>query len=274
MEAYVEQVSDDPARLLKVMPYYYRHLEGDTTAWCSFKEDILNEWNVPIESSATFPQCCETPDTFSDGRVDDVVCRNCGKCFRIGPFGTLSRGTAIYDCSRTNVTYERINHWNEFMNCVLCREKTPIPVHVIDTINHAAPTSVAQVKRLLREHRFQKYYKNAYTLYFKATKQFPVMLSSEQEQSLVGMFRTTEESWLRTRAGAKRHNFLRNTFLLGMFARILWAKWPHERTTWTNVIELFLPKLPALSSAAMTIWIVVLRDTNWGDLSRDYDASH
>mgnify|MGYP005683624007 CR=1 FL=1 len=263
MLAAAAAAGDDATKLAQLEPYLTRHLEGDTRAWADYERFVaLQEDTFAV--GKTNGSCCEAPDIVFDV-ADDRVCRTCGTCHLIGPTSVAARKEAVHQLSRTNVTYERRNHWNEFMNCVLAREATVLPDLVRATVCAENPSTVRDVHLILRKHNLQKYYKNIYRLYRDATQRAAVVLDSEEEHILQRYFRHAEQTWISSSPpdSEKRHNFLRNTFLLGMFARVLMMQRPWDATRWRHVACLMLPTLPSETSSAMRIWMRIAAHAKW-----------
>lgn len=253
---------DDVEGRLLLRPYFERYLDGDGRAFGDYERAVAlsrdrDPRKIPL-------RCCAAPDVVLD-TADDRVCRSCGACAMVGPTSTLARQHAVWDLTRTNVTYERRNHWNEFMNCVLCRETTTIPTRVVRCVCDAQPRTIADVYTALRQGGFQKYYKNVYRLFRHATRQTLVQLDDEQEEELRILFRTAEQAWVRSHPPAqdRRRNFLRNTFLLGMFARILARRYPWDATQWIALARLMLPRVPRTSTTAQRIWQTIATNCGW-----------
>ena len=240
MLAAAAAAGDDATKLAQLEPYLTRYLEGDMRAWADYERFVALQEDT-FAAGTTGSSCCGTPDVVFDV-ADDRVCRTCGTCHLIGPTSVTARKEAVHQLSRTNVTYERRNHWNEFMNCVLAREATVLPDIVRATVRAAGPTSVRDVHLILRKHNFQKYYKNVYRLFRDATQRAAVELPPDNE---------------------KRHNFLRNTFLLGMFARVLMVQRPWDAMRWKYIARLMLPTVPCATSSAMRIWVQIAAHAKW-----------
>ena len=261
MLAAAAAAGDDPDRLASLEPYLTRYLDGDARAWADYQRDAELRPDATVVPRTA---CCATPDPVFDV-ADDRVCRSCGRCQVVGPTSVAARRQAVFQLSRTNVTYERRNHWNEFMNCVLARESTVLPDAVQTAVRTGRPESVPDVHRLLRLHGHQKYYKNVYRLFRDATNRVAVVLDGEDEEILRRYFTHAEQAWIRSAPPAheKRHNFLRNTFLLGMFARVLVRQRPWDAARWTAVARLMLPVVPAPTTAAMRIWTRIADHAEW-----------
>lgn len=263
MLAAAAAAGDDEEQLARLEPYLTRYLEGDARAWDDFQRAAELRTAARPTADPRAP-CCPTPNIVFDV-ADDRVCRSCGTCRMVGPASVAARQQAVFQLSRTNVTYERRNHWNEFMNCVLAREATFLPEAVRAVVHAGRPTTVRAVHSLLRSNKYQKYYKNVYRLFRDATQRPAVVLDSEEEDILLLYFRHAEMAWLSSSPpdNEKRHNFLRNTFLLGMFARVLMLQRPWDASRWVAVARLMLPTLPAPTSAAMRIWEHIAAHARW-----------
>lgn len=277
MDDYVDGILGDNEKLLEVMPYLSRHLDGDLTAWDEFAQDklgLLNhgEKNMSIDDTA----CCEQPDLVYQTDTNVQVCRGCGLTRNLCHTSFAAKKEAIWQLSRVNTTYERRNHWNEFMNCVLCREATFLPDALLQDLDESdyPVHTINDVKMVLRHKKRQKYYKNVYRLYLYMKNKLPFVLSSENQNELLSMFRGCEQAWLRLYVGrSSRRNFVRNGFLLGMFARVLLLRYPLEKTTWEPIILHFVPKLPHTHSSCMKIWSAIADDMKWTYLRATYKTS-
>ena len=263
MLAAAAAAGDDATKLAQLEPYLTRYLEGDMRAWADYERFVALQEDT-FAAGTTGSSCCGTPDVVFDV-ADDRVCRTCGTCHLIGPTSVTARKEAVHQLSRTNVTYERRNHWNEFMNCVLAREATVLPDIVRATVRAAGPTSVRDVHLILRKHNFQKYYKNVYRLFRDATQRAAVELDIEEEHILNRYLRSAEETLFESSPpdNEKRHNFLRNTFLLGMFARVLMVQRPWDAMRWKYIARLMLPTVPCATSSAMRIWVQIAAHAKW-----------
>ena len=264
MLAAAQAVAEDDVEGQRLLSTYLeRYLDGDGRAFGDYERAVALSHGERHSRISSF-DCCTTPDVVLDA-ADDRVCRSCGACAVIGPTSVAARQHAVWDLTRTNVTYERRNHWNEFMNCVLCRETTTIPARVLRCVREAQPRTIADVYVALRQGGFQKYYKNVYLLFRHATGRTLVHLDDEQEEQLRALFRAAEQAWVRSHPPAqdRRRNFLRNTFLLGMFARILAQQCPWDGTQWIALAQLMLPHVPRTATAAQRIWQTIATSCGW-----------
>lgn len=199
------------------------------------KEDFISKVHLE-ESFATHrvDTCTECKDTYLiEGiRGYERVCPSCGLCFEsVGETGETLTFEQIksYDVSRGNYSYQRRNHFCEWLSKLQARELTNIPKEVIDALRlelkkarltNPSDITPKKVKELLKKLKLSKYYEHVQNITLLLTGKSAPKFSPPLENTLRQMFEQIQEPFELYRP-KNRTNFLSYSYVIWKLLELL-----------------------------------------------------
>ena len=126
-------------------------------------------------------------------------------------------------------SYNRINHFNEWINQTQGKETTDIPEEVFDKIylelkknkvNNMATLNYDKIKAILKKIKVNKYYEHIPYILNRITGRVNPQLTPELEEKLRNMFKEIQVPFLK-HSPQNRKNFLSYSYVLHKFLEIL-----------------------------------------------------
>jgi len=126
-------------------------------------------------------------------------------------------------------SYNRINHFNEWINQTQGKETTDIPEEVFDKIylelkknkiNNMATLNYDKIKAILKKIKINKYYEHIPYILNRITGRVNPQLTPELEEKLRNMFKEIQVPFLK-HSPQNRKNFLSYSYVLHKFLEIL-----------------------------------------------------
>lgn len=163
----------------------------------------------------------------------------------------------------TYFSYNRMNHFSEWINQIQGKETTDIPQEVFDKIlmdtkryriDNLATLTYDKIKEILKKNKLNKYYEHIPYIYNRITGKNNPFLTIQLEEKLKNMFMEIQTPFLKY-APKNRKNFLSYSYVLHKFLEIL-----GERE--------YLSFFPLLKSREKlyqqeVIWKKICQDLNW-----------
>jgi hypothetical protein len=160
-------------------------------------------------------------------------------------------------------SYNRINHFNEWINQTQGKETTDIPEEVFDKIylelkknkiNNMAILNYDKIKAILKKIKVNKYYEHIPYILNRITGRVNPQLTPELEEKLRNMFKEIQVPFLK-HSPQNRKNFLSYSYVLHKFLEILGE-------------YKYLPYFPLLKSREKLhqqeqTWKKICQELNW-----------
>jgi hypothetical protein len=174
------------------------------------------------------PECenCETIMEYLNDSV--IICPNCNMIKHI--FIENDRNT----CSEVSneisyFSYNRMNHFSEWINQIQGKETTDIPDEVFNTIyrdlqknkiTNMASLTTEKIKSILKANGFNRYYEHGAFILNRISGRNNPHFTAELEDKLRNMFRDIQTPFLKY-APKSRKNFLSYSYVLYKFLQLL-----------------------------------------------------
>ena len=126
-------------------------------------------------------------------------------------------------------SYNRINHFNEWINQTQGKETTEIPEEVFDKIylelkknkiDNMATLDYDKIKAILKKIKINKYYEHIPYILNRITGKINPQLNPELEEKLRNMFKEIQVPFLKYKKGIRK-NFLSYSYVLHKFLELL-----------------------------------------------------
>ena len=166
-----------------------------------------------------------------DNKESLLICTDCGVCEKYMDNSNnfnYSETTQI-DIVAQPFSYQRKNHFKEWLNQLQAKEVTQIPAVVIellftelkkDRINENSKITSERIKSYLKKLKLNKYYEHIPNIISKITNIPPLKISKEFEEILLGLFDKIQEPF-KLNCPKERKNFLSYSYTLHKFCQLL-----------------------------------------------------
>jgi ribosomal protein S27AE len=201
----------------------------------SQKADITNEYYSIFDpaqvqySSLVLEYSCTNCGIFLDSLDNSLACIECGYTVNcVETAVDLSyREIQEYDY-KTQFSYKRIGHFNDWVARFMSKEKKTIPEAVLDCVRKEAvkegikPNELGEdrVRRYLKKHDFNEYFDNVINIINRVNGREPFKLSRELDDKLVEMFNQIQAPFEQFKPEGRK-NFLSYSYTLHKFFQIL-----------------------------------------------------
>lgn len=184
-----------------------------------------NSDQVYIVNSAVCPACDES--MFREGNL--LTCLKCNATsFMIDD--TNESMTYDDDMEYSNFTYKRLNHLNEWLNQIQCREHVELSDELLDEVmdvlyekfNIRDPNKITtcDVREALKALKKRKYYENCVSILSAITNRKPPRLHPSVEAQIRVMFLSVQAGFQK-HCPRNRRNFLSYAYVLYKFFELL-----------------------------------------------------
>lgn len=165
----------------------------------------------------------------------EKICNHCGACFQYIDNSTSSMNydeiIQIEPVSQA-FSYQRINHFKEWLNQLQAKEVTTIPETVINLIlaeikkERITDTNLidsTRIKKYLKKLKLNKYYEHIPNIICKITKCPQLKITEDFEKILLDLFKLIQEPFKKY-CPSNRKNFLSYSYTLHKFCQLLKKK--------------------------------------------------
>ena len=191
----------------------------------------INCPNINNSSNNSCKNCKE--DNFEiDSKNGLIICTNCGSCEQHYDYSAngmnYSDSTHIETVSQ-QFSYQRKNHFREWLNQLQGKEVTVIPDTVInlvlleikkERITNSDDITSERIKKYLKKLKLNKYYEHIPNLISKITNKPPLTITKDFEEVLLELFDKIQEPF-KKHCPKDRKNFLSYSYTLHKFCQLL-----------------------------------------------------
>jgi len=191
----------------------------------------INCPNINDSSNNSCKNCKE--DNFEiDSKNGLIICTNCGSCEQHYDYSAngmnYSDSTHIETVSQP-FSYQRKNHFREWLNQLQGKEVTVIPDTVInlvlleikkERITNSDDITSERIKKYLKKLKLNKYYEHIPNLISKITNKPPLTITKDFEEVLLELFDKIQEPF-KKHCPKDRKNFLSYSYTLHKFCQLL-----------------------------------------------------
>ena len=194
-----------------------------------------NKCFLNILAPAYSINCCKNckKDRFEvDYKNGIIICNNCGLCenyIECNSSAVNYRDATHMETISQPFSYQRKNHFKEWLNQLQGKEVTAIPDSVInlilielkkERITDTKEITSERIKKYLKKLKLNKYYEHIPNLISKITKKPPLIISYEFEDILLKLFDKIQEPFKKY-CPKERKNFLSYSYTLHKFCQLL-----------------------------------------------------
>ena len=188
--------------------------------------------NINFINSSNNLQCknCNSNQFFEDSGY--LICNNCGGCknYIDSSINGLNYDDMIsYEASIQQFSYQRKNHFKEWLNQLQAKEVTNIPDSVInlllfeikkERIQNIEEIDSSRIKKYLKKLKLNKYYEHVPNIISKITKTPQLKITPQFEKILLDLFDLIQEPFEK-HCPKTRKNFLSYSYTLHKFCQLL-----------------------------------------------------
>jgi len=204
--------------------------KGDT--YNKYLQKCFNQNNtVPynLENFNNLCKLCKSPFEI-DTKESLLICTHCGVCEKhtetiFNNFGD----NYSPDSNNTQFSYQRKNHFKEWLNQLQAKEVTIIPDVVIELvikelqkerIEDINDIDSVRIKKYLKKLKLNKYYEHIPNLISRITNKPPLKITDEFNNILMDLFDKIQEPF-KKHCPKNRKNFLSYSYTLHKFCQLL-----------------------------------------------------
>ena len=191
----------------------------------------INTQNIYNSSNNSCKNCSENNFEI-DSKNGVIICTNCGSCEQ--HFNYSSNGLNYSDSSHIEAvsqpfSYQRKNHFKEWLNQLQGKEVTIIPDCVVnlvlleikkERITNSDDITSERIKKYLKKLKLNKYYEHIPNLISKITNKPPLTITKDFEEVLLQLFDKIQEPF-KKHCPKNRKNFLSYSYTLHKFCQLL-----------------------------------------------------
>ena len=190
--------------------------------------------NCPTTPDSSNNSCknCKENNFEIDSKNGLIICTNCGSCEQHYDYSAngmnYSDSTHIETVSQP-FSYQRKNHFREWLNQLQGKEVTVIPDTVInlvlleikkERITNSDDITSERIKKYLKKLKLNKYYEHIPNLISKITNKPPLTITKDFEEVLLELFDKIQEPF-KKHCPKDRKNFLSYSYTLHKFCQLL-----------------------------------------------------
>lgn len=189
------------------------------------------------------------------------VCKECGDLEHVITESELPSHKELAN-EKQKYPYKKSNHLKEKLNQFQSKESTDVPEEICTIVKgdlkkrkieyHKCTPPI--IRTVLKKRQFTSWYEHLQQIYCKISGANPITLSSEVEETILGMFQAMQESF-RKHCPQHRSNFLSYSYVLNKLFRIL--KMPE------HAIFFGLLKSKEKLREQDLIWSKICKDHGW-----------
>lgn len=234
-----------------------------------YYDKCILDINVPSSNSNSSNNYCKScnEDNFEiDFKNGIIICTNCGNCEQYFEYTSsninFSDSTQIETISQ-QFSYQRKNHFKEWLNQLQGKEVTVIPDSIItlilleakkERISKSDDITADRVKKYLKKLKLNKYYEHVPNLISKLTNKPPLVITPDFEKILLDLFDKIQIPF-KNHCPINRKNFLSYSYTLHKFCQLLGK----------NEYLIYFPLLKSREKLfeQEKIWKDMCTDLNW-----------
>lgn len=195
-----------------------------------YNKCFLNTENHPLKRD--YCKNCDSTDIEYDPKNGIIVCKVCSVCedYFENNYNSINfSDTSHIETISQPFTYQRINHFKEWLNQLQGKEVTIIPDSVIDLvlieikkerIINIDDITTDRIKKYLKKLKLNKYYEHIPNLIHKITNKPPLVITAEFEKVLLNLFNKIQEPF-KKHCPPTRKNFLSYSYTIHKFCQLL-----------------------------------------------------
>ena len=195
-----------------------------------YNKCFLNIENHPLKRDCC--KNCDSTDIEYDPKNGIIVCKVCSVCedYFENNYNSINfSDTSHIETISQPFTYQRINHFKEWLNQLQGKEVTVIPDSVIDLvliemkkerITNIDDITTDRIKKYLKKLKLNKYYEHIPNLIHKITNKPPLVITAEFEKVLLNLFDKIQEPF-KKHCPPTRKNFLSYSYTIHKFCQLL-----------------------------------------------------
>ena len=189
--------------------------------------------NVSNKSSSNnFCKNCHLDNFEIDSKNGIIICTNCGTCEQYLENSSTSinyNDTTHIETISQPFSYQRKNHFKEWLNQLQGKEVTVIPDSVIELIfieikkeriTNLEDITSERIKKYLKKLKLNKYYEHIPNIISKITNKPSLVITEEFEEILLNLFDKIQEPFKKY-CPSNRKNFLSYSYTLHKFCQLL-----------------------------------------------------
>lgn len=247
--------------------------KGKTTKGHEYKKYydkcILNiNYSSYNDSSNNYCKNCKNNNFEIDSKNGIIICTICGICETYFDNNNINYSdTTHIETVSQPFSYQRKNHFKEWLNQLQGKEVTIIPESVInlvlleikkERITDIDKITSAKIKQYLKKLKLNKYYEHIPNLISKITNKPPLIINEEFENVLLDLFDKIQEPFIK-HCPKTRKNFLSYSYTLHKFCQLLGK----------NEYLIYFPLLKSREKLfeQEKIWKNICSDLNWKFMS-------
>ena len=185
-----------------------------------------------LYSSNNSCQNCKENNFEIDSKNGLIICTNCGSCeqhYDYSANGMNYSDSAHIETVSQPFSYQRKNHFREWLNQLQGKEVTVIPDTVInlilleikkERITNSDDITSERIKKYLKKLKLNKYYEHIPNLISKITNKPPLTITKDFEEVLLELFDKIQEPFKKN-CPKDRKNFLSYSYTLHKFCQLL-----------------------------------------------------
>ena len=191
----------------------------------------INYSNTNCSSNNLCKNCNENNFEI-DSKNGIIICTNCGLCEQY--YDNSTDGINYNDCTHIEpisqpFSYQRKNHFREWLNQLQGKEVTVIPESVItlilleikkERITDSNEITSERIKKYLKKLKLNKYYEHIPNLISKITNKPPLTITKDFDDVLLELFDKIQEPF-KKHCPKERKNFLSYSYTLHKFCKLL-----------------------------------------------------
>lgn len=190
--------------------------------------------NYPNNNNSSNNYCknCNDNNFEIDSKNGIIICTNCGSCEQY--FDNSSNSLIYSDSTHIETvsqpfSYQRKNHFREWLNQLQGKEVTVIPDTVIDLVlleikkervTSSEDITSERIKKYLKKLKLNKYYEHIPNLISQITNKPPLTITKDFEEVLLDLFDKIQEPFKKY-CPKNRKNFLSYSYTLHKFCQLL-----------------------------------------------------
>ena len=197
-----------------------------------YNKCFLNINCTNITSSNNSCKNCNMNNFEIDSKNGIIICTNCGLCEQYFDFSTNSMNysdSSNIETINQPFSYQRKNHFREWLNQLQGKEVTIIPDTVIklvlleikkERITSSNDITSERIKKYLKKLKLNKYYEHIPNLISKITNKPPLTITGDFQDVLLELFDKIQEPFKKY-CPKERKNFLSYSYTLHKFCQLL-----------------------------------------------------
>jgi hypothetical protein len=240
-----------------------------------YYDKCILDINVPStssdgNSSNNYCKNCNEDNFEIDSKNGIIICTKCGNCEQYIEYTSsninYNDSTQLETISQP-FSYQRKNHFKEWLNQLQGKEVTVIPDSVTtlilleakkERITDSDDITAERVKKYLKKLKLNKYYEHVPNLISKLTNRPPLIITTEFEKILLDLFDKIQQPFKKY-CPENRKNFLSYSYTLHKFCQLLGK----------NEYLIYFPLLKSREKLfeQEKIWKGICSDLNWKFIS-------